>query len=354
MVDVDLFTTPAASAGNHLSVGLENLFNLNRISHNRKQYITLSDNCNLFFAFLFIFFTRNLARHLLARGPPPKVVKFYFRKAARINLATSHRTLHDVDALALEPSAQLVYCLFARVSKVRRDLWVWGKVERAFPCRLETKAELDRFALDFFVGRRLMLVCHTQLSFATLVVCNSQVVIVDSIYISSVNSNDFVNVSVCPLSIEFFSLKQSDHIFLFCFDWKRGVDSVTACQNVLACELWVSASLEHYVPELVWFSFSHNFKQSITIFFKSQELFLPFVDHIFVAFVADRPEVAWIPPLPNFDFSAPLAFRSIFSLAHLANQYFFIFCCHFSHNSKQSITILFKSQHFISTFFPCG
>ena len=277
-----------------------------------------------------------------------------FRKAARINLATSHRTLHDVDALALEPSAQLVYCLFARVSKVRRDLWVWGKVERAFPCRLETKAELYRFALDFFVGRRLMLVCHTQLSFATLVVCNSQVVIVDSIHISPVNSNNFVNVTVRPLPIEFFSFKQSDHIILFCFDWKRGVDSVTACQNVLACELWVSAGLEHYVPELVWFSFSHNFKQSITIFFKSQELFLPFVDHIFVAVGADRPVVAWIPPLPNFDFSAPLALGSVFSLAHLANQHFFIFCCHFSHNSKQSITILFKSQHFISTFFPCG
>ena len=250
MVDVDLFTTPAASAGNH--------------------YITLSDNCKLFCAFLFLFFTRNLARHLLARGPPPKVGKFYFRKAARINLATSHRTLHDVDALAFEPSAQLVYRLFARVSKVRRDLWVWGKVERAFPCRLETKAELQRFALDFFVGRRLMLVCHTQLSFATLVVCNSQVVIVDSIHISPVNSNNFVNVTVLPLPIEFFSFKQFDHIILFCFDWKRGVDSVTACQDVYACELWVSASLEHYVPELVWFSFSHNFKQSITIFFKSQ------------------------------------------------------------------------------------
>ena len=69
-------------------------------------------------------------------GGPPKVVKFYFRKAARINLATSHRTLHDVDALAFEPSAQLVYRLFARVSEVRRDLWVWGKVERAFPCGL--------------------------------------------------------------------------------------------------------------------------------------------------------------------------------------------------------------------------
>ena len=100
-----------------------------------------------------------MARHLLGRGAPAQScqVLFYifllsFRKAARINLATSHRTLHDVDALALEPSAQLVYRLFARVSEVRRDLWVWGKVERAFPCRLETKAELYCFALDFFVG----------------------------------------------------------------------------------------------------------------------------------------------------------------------------------------------------------
>jgi hypothetical protein len=213
-----------------------------------------------------------LAQHLLGRRGPPKVVKFLFyifllsfRKAARINLATSHRTLHDVDALAFEPSAQLVYCLFARVSKVRRDLWVWGKVERAFFRRLESKAQLDRFALDFFVGRRLMLVCHTQLSFATLLF--SEVVVV---YKSSVNSNNLPHVTVCPLIIELLSLKKFNHVLLLCFDWKRGVNSGAACQDVYACELWVSASLEHYVPELVWFSFSHNFKQSITIFFKSQ------------------------------------------------------------------------------------
>ena len=249
-----------------------------------------------------------------------------FRKAARINLATSHRTLHDVDALALEPSAQLVDRLFARVSKVRRDLWVWGKVERAFPCRLETKAELQRFALDFFVGRRLMLVCHTQLSFVTLLF--SEVVVV---YKSSVNSNNFPNVSVCPLTIEFLSLKKFDHVLLLRFDWKRGVNSGAACMDMLACKLRISAGLKNYIPE--FFLFSHNFKQSITIFFKSQELFLPFVEHIFVAVGADRPVVAWIPPPPNFDFSAPLALGSIFSLAHLANQHFFIFCCHFSHNS---------------------
>jgi hypothetical protein len=114
-----------------------------------------------------------------------------------------------------------------------------------------------------------MLVCHTQLSFVTLLF--SEVIV---IFEDVVNSDNFVNVSVCPLHIEFFSFKQSNHIFLFCFDWKRGVDSVTACQNVLACELWVSASLEHYVPK--WFSFSHNFKQSITIFFKSQYFILTF------------------------------------------------------------------------------
>ena len=101
-----------------------------------------------------------------------------------------------------------------------------------------------------------------------LIVCDSQVVFADAIFKDIVNVEDFVNIAVCPLHIEFFSFKQSDHILLFCFDWKRGVDSVAACQNVLTCELWVPASLEHYVPE--WFSFSHNFKQSITIFFKSQ------------------------------------------------------------------------------------
>ena len=192
-----------------------------------------------------------------------------FRKAARINLATSHRTLHDVDALALEPSAQLVYRLFARVSEVRRDLWVWGKVERALPCRLETKAELQRFALDFFVGRRLMLVCHTQLSFVTLLF--SEVVVV---YKSSVNSNNFPNVSVCPLIVELLSFKKFDHVLLLCFDWKRGVNSGAACMDMLACKLRISAGLKNYIPE--FFLFSHNFKQSITILFKSQHFILTF------------------------------------------------------------------------------
>ena len=55
VVDVDLLAASAASAGNHFSVGLENLFNLNHISHNRKQYITDLKNCNPFFQ-LFLFF----------------------------------------------------------------------------------------------------------------------------------------------------------------------------------------------------------------------------------------------------------------------------------------------------------
>jgi len=198
-------------------------------------------------------------------GGPPKVVKFYFRKAARINLATSHRTLHDVDALALEPSAQLVYRLFARVSEVRRDLWVWGKVERALPCRLETKAELQRFALDFFVGRRLMLVCHTQLFFVTLLFAEVVVIFEDV-----VNSDNFPHIAVCPLIIELLGLKKFVHIFQPCFDWERGVNPCATCMDMFACKLRVSARLKNYVPKCL--SFSHNFKQSITIFFKSQAL----------------------------------------------------------------------------------
>ena len=95
-----------------------------------------------FFCIFIYFFYTQLGMSPAPRGYPLLCqALFYifllsFRKAARINLATSHRTLHDVDALAFEPSAQLVYRLFARVSEVRRDLWVWGKVERAFPCRL--------------------------------------------------------------------------------------------------------------------------------------------------------------------------------------------------------------------------
>ena len=166
-----------------------------------------------FCIFIYFFYTQLGTTSAGKAGPAQSCqVLFYifplsFRKAARINLATSHRTLHDVDALAFEPSAQLVYRLFARVSKVRRDLWVWGKVERAFFRRLESKAQLDRFALDFFVGRRLMLVCHTQLSFVTLLFAEVVVIFEDV-----VNSDNLPHVAVCPLIIELLGLKQFVHV----------------------------------------------------------------------------------------------------------------------------------------------
>jgi len=56
VIDVVLLAAPAASAGNHLSAGLENLFNLNHISHNRNQYSTTSEkrkHKNHFFYFFF-------------------------------------------------------------------------------------------------------------------------------------------------------------------------------------------------------------------------------------------------------------------------------------------------------------
>ena len=115
-----------------------------------------------------------------------------------------------------------------------------------------------------------MLVCHTQLSFVTLLF--SEVIVV---YKSSVNSNNLPNVSVCPLIVELLSFKKFDHVLLLCFDWKRGVNSGAACMDMLACKLWVPAGLEHYLPKCL--SFSHNFKQSITIFFKSQLLFSTFL-----------------------------------------------------------------------------
>ena len=62
VVDVDLLTTPAASAGNHLSAGLENLFNLNHISHNWEQYNTATEKRKpkkwFFSFFLFLFFSK--------------------------------------------------------------------------------------------------------------------------------------------------------------------------------------------------------------------------------------------------------------------------------------------------------
>lgn len=77
------------------------------------------------------------------------------------------------------------------------------------------------------------------------------------------NSKNFVNVSVCPLHIEFFSFVKLNHIFFLCLDWKRGMNPIAACQNVLACKFRVSSGLKHYVPK--WFTFSHNFKQSNTV-----------------------------------------------------------------------------------------
>ena len=49
VIDVVLLAAPAASAGNRFSAGLENLFNLNRISHNWEQYSTASENCKHYF-----------------------------------------------------------------------------------------------------------------------------------------------------------------------------------------------------------------------------------------------------------------------------------------------------------------
>tara|TARA_B100000214_G_scaffold112885_1_gene79798 strand:- start:1372 stop:1524 length:153 start_codon:yes stop_codon:yes gene_type:complete len=44
VVDVVLLAAPAASAGNHLGVGLKNLFASNvHISHNWKQYNTATE-----------------------------------------------------------------------------------------------------------------------------------------------------------------------------------------------------------------------------------------------------------------------------------------------------------------------
>ena len=61
VIDVVLLAAPATSAGNHLSVGLENLFNLNRISHNWEQYSTATENCNPKISLFLIFFRRRLA-----------------------------------------------------------------------------------------------------------------------------------------------------------------------------------------------------------------------------------------------------------------------------------------------------
>ena len=90
-----------------------------------------------------------------------------------------------------------------------------------------------------------------------------------------VNSDNLPHVAVCPFVIELLGLKKFVHVLQSCFDWKRGVNSGAACVDVLACKLRVSACLEHYLPECL--SFSHNFKQSITIFSKSQLFFSTFL-----------------------------------------------------------------------------
>ena len=71
-----------------------------------------------------------------------------------------------------------------------------------------------------------------------------------------VNPDNLPHVAVCPFHVKLLSLEQFNHIFLFRLDWKRGVDSGAACVNVFAREVWVSAGLEHYLPE--WFLVSHN------------------------------------------------------------------------------------------------
>ena len=71
-----------------------------------------------------------------------------------------------------------------------------------------------------------------------------------------VDSDNLPHVAVCPLHIELLGLKQFDHVLLFCFDWKRGVNPCAACVNVFALKVWVSAGLEHYLPEC--FLISHN------------------------------------------------------------------------------------------------
>ena len=58
VIDVVLLAASATSAGNQFSVGLKNLFTTNvHISHNWKQYSTVSENCNTLFQFFLLFFS---------------------------------------------------------------------------------------------------------------------------------------------------------------------------------------------------------------------------------------------------------------------------------------------------------
>ena len=88
-----------------------------------------------------------------------------------------------------------------------------------------------------------------------------------------VDSIDFPNVAVCPLHIELFSLEQCNHILLLCFDGERGVNPCASCVDVLAFEVWVSACLEHDLPEC--FLISHN-GFSISEFFEKSTTILDF------------------------------------------------------------------------------
>ena len=144
-----------------------------------------------------------------------------------------------------------------------------------------------------------------------------------------VDSIDFPNVAVCPLHIELFSLEQCNHILLLCFDGERGVNLCASCVDVLAFEVWVSACLEHYLPEC--FLISHNGDQYIRIFLKVNSLFQLFlffleaVDLILLALVADRSEVVLIAPLPHADVAFPIALGSVLSATLLADQLFVFF-----------------------------
>ena len=73
VIDVVLLAASATSAGNQFSVGLKNLFASNvHISHNWKQYSTVSENCNTLFHFFLLFLAHDLAHNMLCLGAPPK------------------------------------------------------------------------------------------------------------------------------------------------------------------------------------------------------------------------------------------------------------------------------------------
>ena len=73
VVDVVLLAASAARAGNQFSVGLKNLFTSNvHISHNWKQYSTVSENCNTLFHFFLLFLAHDLAHNMLCLGGPPE------------------------------------------------------------------------------------------------------------------------------------------------------------------------------------------------------------------------------------------------------------------------------------------